>query len=26
MLYKDYNGRVTVSWVAAAEFAYDFTA
>ena len=26
MLYKDYNGRVTVSWVAEAEFAYDFTA
>ena len=27
MLYKDYNGRVTVSWAAdAGEFAYDFTA
>ena len=26
MLYKDYNSRVTVSWVAEAEFAYDFTA
>ena len=26
MLYKDYNGRVTVSWVAEAEFSYDFTA
>ena len=27
MLYKDYNGRATVSWVAdAGEFAYDFTA
>ena len=26
MLYKDYNGKVTVSWVAEAEFAYDFTA
>ena len=26
MLYKAYNGRVTVSWVAEAEFAYDFTA
>jgi len=27
MLYKDYNGRVTVSWVAGeSEFAYDFTA
>ena len=25
MLYKDHNGRVTVSWVAEAEFAYDFT-
>ena len=27
MLYRDYNGRVTVSWAAdAGEFAYDFTA
>jgi len=27
VLYKDYNGRVTVSWVAGeGEFAYDFTA
>jgi hypothetical protein len=25
-LYRDYNGKITVSWVGQDEFAYDFTA